>query len=248
MGNLCASGRPAKDDGASPRGRPPQRIASPRESPRTPLTSPRGQTVEVNRFGEYVYEDGGGRYLGAEYKKQRDLARETGDKMGQYAELAEKSWQQGDKQKAHEYSLLKTKMREQMEFRNKQAVDCVLKPQMVLVKGRAVVGAGSSGAAGEKWQYRANKLDCHGLYVKEAEEAAEGFLREWKQRRGELSNDLPKEVQIVLGKGEHSDNHRSKLRPAIKGWLRRNGYHFREDVVMSPRGGNVNHGAIIVPV
>ncbi|KAI9637000.1 uncharacterized protein MKK02DRAFT_45710 [Dioszegia hungarica] len=57
-------------------------------------------------------------------------------------------------------------------------------------------------------------LDLHGLYVKEAIERTESAIRE-AQGRGDT------EMQIIVGKGLHSQGHVAKIKPAVEDLMRR---------------------------
>jgi DNA-nicking Smr family endonuclease len=57
-------------------------------------------------------------------------------------------------------------------------------------------------------------LDLHGLYVKEAIERTENAIRE-AQGRGDA------EMQIIVGKGLHSQGHVAKIKPAVEDLMRR---------------------------
>ncbi|CAD7933803.1 unnamed protein product [Amoebophrya sp. A120] len=182
----------------------------------------------------YVYTDDNSRYLGQEYEKNRHFAQLAGDAMGQYAQKSQEQWRKGDKKAAKELSLLKEEKRKEMEHYNRQAVAVVLRPQMLPSDGT---------------KFRSNKLDLHGLYVKEAEGVVEQFLREFSKEQNTRWHELErKEVMIVVGEGQHSDFNKAKLRPAIKRLLTRKGYNFHEDVMFSPRGATKNYGALVVSV
>ncbi|KAH9952986.1 hypothetical protein BC827DRAFT_1147347, partial [Russula dissimulans] len=53
------------------------------------------------------------------------------------------------------------------------------------------------------------EVDLHGLYVKEAIAHANKSIAE-ARARGD------KEIRLIVGKGNHSENHMAKIKPAIE--------------------------------
>ncbi|KAG2486502.1 hypothetical protein HYH03_014804 [Edaphochlamys debaryana] len=68
------------------------------------------------------------------------------------------------------------------------------------------------------------QLDLHGLRVGEAVEAVERALEAARRDGG------PQRLVLIVGKGLHSPDGQSKLRPAIEGLVRRQGVHVRAGV------------------
>ncbi|CAD7933588.1 unnamed protein product [Amoebophrya sp. A25] len=238
MGNLLCCG--SRDD------RTPDNDRG-RKGQRTTLSPDRGErSVTPNRYGQAVYEDTGERYFGDKYEAYRQEAHEAGDKMALYAEQSQQAWQRGDKGKASDYSKELKAARARMEKANCLAAIEVIRPQL---QPRATIGNmpekdESKGdykplvqmLQNSTWRYP--KLDLHGLYVREAEEVLEAFLDTFSKNKTE------KQVCVVFGQGNHSENHRAKIGPAVKGFLRRANLKFADDVTAS--GNHQNRGAVIV--
>ncbi|KAJ9099982.1 hypothetical protein QFC19_005799 [Naganishia cerealis] len=125
----------------------------------------------------------------AHYTSLRTQAREHGNKAHQYFEQSQQAYQSGDGARAHELS---EKGKE--ETRKKDQID----------------------DEAEEWIYRENNtdsppgtIDLHGLYVKEAIDRTEAAIAQ-AQRSGQQG-----ELRFIVGKGNHSDGHKAKIKPAI---------------------------------
>mmetsp|Transcript_30273 Transcript_30273/g.52495 ORF Transcript_30273/g.52495 Transcript_30273/m.52495 type:complete len:97 (+) Transcript_30273:3-293(+) len=70
--------------------------------------------------------------------------------------------------------------------------------------------------------YEKGVIDLHGLYVKEATQVTRDFLEKVKST-GRLS-----EVEIITGRGRHSEGHRAKIKPAIAALLEASNLDFEE--------------------
>lgn len=84
-------------------------------------------------------------------------------------------------------------------------------------------------ARAAKWVYaennkrrRSNTVDLHGLYVAEALEYAQraiGAARESGQAK----------LSLIVGQGQHSENGVAKIKPALEGWLQKQGTAYKPD-------------------
>ena len=76
----------------------------------------------------------------------------------------------------------------------------------------------------QKWK-TTRKLDLHGLHVAEAEAIAFDMIRFF--RKNKPRNGV--EIEIVTGVGNHSNQHKARVRPAIVELLRNEGVHFESE-------------------
>nr|XP_054755912.1 uncharacterized protein LOC129261913 [Lytechinus pictus] len=79
-----------------------------------------------------------------------------------------------------------------------------------------------------KHETGANKLDLHNLHVEEALEALQEVLfeREEKIRRGTPSPGKQRYLEVVTGRGRHSQGGVARLKPAVEKFLEQRGYNF----------------------
>ncbi|KAH3872081.1 NEDD4-binding protein 2-like [Dreissena polymorpha] len=137
--------------------------------------------------------------------RYRQEASEHAKRRNHYFELAKSAFTSGDKQGASTYSKLGHSENGKMRQANKKAADLILKTL-------------------NKSFPKCLTLDLHGLYVSEAL----NFLNEFIEAH---LNEGVDEVQIITGKGNHSDNGRPRLRPTIMEHLKKKGFMYTEDKV-----------------
>ena len=138
----------------------------------------------VDASGARVFDDA--------YYDLRALARKEGDAMRARAADAQAAYARGAKADAHKFSEQKNACRARMEDANRRAADAIVAPQ----DARAT-----------------RKLDLHGLYVREAEDATRALVAHFRGKGGAT-------LEIVTGAGHHSKDHHAKIKPAIEALLR----------------------------
>lgn len=74
----------------------------------------------------------------------------------------------------------------------------------------------------------ANTLDLHLLHVSEALSATQAFLKERERVLTTMRGVNQMQVFLITGRGNHSIGGQARLKPAIKDFLRGNGYLFHE--------------------
>lgn len=122
------------------------------------------------------------------YKHYRQEAQRFYDKRTRLSQKSQEAHQRGQKSEAHQLS-------EQLKNALRQAEDCNKKAaQYVFVQNNA--------------DSRGNEIDLHGLYVKEAK---------WilQKRIAEAVRTNQAKLEVIVGKGNHSQNGVAKLKPAI---------------------------------
>ncbi|XP_064636419.1 uncharacterized protein LOC135493227 [Lineus longissimus] len=75
---------------------------------------------------------------------------------------------------------------------------------------------------------KSNTLDLHGLHVSEAIEALEDILTRRQNENAERPDKRKLHLYVVTGRGAHSKGGIARIKPAIVGYLNRNGYRFSE--------------------
>ncbi|KAF8320655.1 DUF1771-domain-containing protein, partial [Clavulina sp. PMI_390] len=123
------------------------------------------------------------------YTGLRDRARKEGDQMAHCFDESHRAYESGDGARAKELSNEGKKHKAEMERLNKEASD---------------------------WIYYQNntdsavdEVDLHGLYVAEAVSRTEAAIQ---KAQSEGKNHL----NIIVGKGLHSQGHVAKIKPAIE--------------------------------
>ncbi|KAL7415353.1 hypothetical protein BDY24DRAFT_382620 [Mrakia frigida] len=147
----------------------------------------------------------------AKYMEMRDRARKEGDSMRDCFEKSKQAYSRGDGGAAHQLS-----EEGKSHQRRKQQID----------------------QEARDWIYYQNNtdsppgtIDLHGLYVKEAVEKSETEIQN-AQQRGDH------EIKFIVGKGNHSASHVSKIKPAIEGLMDK----YNLDARLDPH----NSGVLIV--
>ncbi|EJS41466.1 YPL199C [Saccharomyces arboricola H-6] len=131
-----------------------------------------------------------------EYQRLRKLADEAYKKRDQLSHQSQTAYQQGDKKSAHELSEKSKAQLKIAEDLNMQAAE------YVFVENNA--------------DSSSNEIDLHGLYVKEAL-----FIL---QRRIKFAVDHNEaQLNVIVGKGLHSQNGIAKLKPSIEKFCAENG-------------------------
>ncbi|WFD34485.1 Putative ATP-dependent helicase IRC3 [Malassezia cuniculi] len=127
------------------------------------------------------------------YKNLRNSARSEGDKMGNAFRASKEAYRNGDGARAKQLSEEGNMHQQRMEQLNAQAAE---------------------------WIYAANNadsppgtIDLHGLYVKEAIAKAEQVLQQAR------AQNYP-QLRIIVGKGIHSKDHVSHIKPAVERLVR----------------------------
>lgn len=123
-----------------------------------------------------------------QYKSLRDQADRLYKKRNELSQLSQRAYQSGDKQKAHSYSIELKKVLNQAESYNRQAAEYVFREN----------NADSA----------SDEIDLHGLFIKEAE---------WilQQRISYAIKTNQPHLKVIVGKGLHSVNGISKMKPAV---------------------------------
>ncbi|KAG8681763.1 hypothetical protein FRC08_015410 [Ceratobasidium sp. 394] len=123
------------------------------------------------------------------YQQLRSRAREEGDAMAKAFNASHVAYETGDGAEAKRLSDEGKRHKAEMERLDKEASDWIFEQ----------VNMDSA----------PDKLDLHGLYVKEAIAKTESAIQA-AQRRGDS------QIKIIVGKGLHSQGHVTKLKPAIE--------------------------------
>lgn len=143
-----------------------------------------------------VVARGNGNFLGQDYnhaedptyKNFRQEAQKWHDKRTELSKRSQDAYNSGDKQAAHQLS-------EQLKEALHKAEECNKKAaQYVFVQNNA--------------DSEGNEIDLHGLYVNEAKWVLQKRIAE-ALRTGQLN------LEVIVGKGNHSANGVAKLKPAI---------------------------------
>ncbi|KAI5965229.1 uncharacterized protein KGF55_001449 [Candida pseudojiufengensis] len=123
-----------------------------------------------------------------QYKQLRSKADELYKKRNQLSQQSQQAYKQGDKQKAHELSEESKKATQEAESYSEKAAEYVFRENNT--------------------DSASDEIDLHGLYVKEAE---------WivKKRINSCIQTNQSHLKVIVGKGLHSSNGISKLKPAI---------------------------------
>ncbi|TIA82075.1 hypothetical protein E3P98_01656 [Wallemia ichthyophaga] len=137
-----------------------------------------------------------------EYTELRDRANAEGDKMGRCFDAASSAYTSGDGGRAKELSNEGKEHKKERSRINKQAADWIFEKNNL--------------------DNRRDEVDLHGLYVKEAMGKVEEAIA-----NARVSNINP--LKVVVGRGTHSKNHVSKMKPAIEGMMRKENLRCRVD-------------------
>ncbi|CAI4052891.1 hypothetical protein SKDZ_16G0780 [Saccharomyces kudriavzevii ZP591] len=131
-----------------------------------------------------------------EYQRLRKLADEAYKKRDQFSHESQTAYQQGDKKSAHDLSEKSKAQLKIAEDLNMQAAE------YVFVENNA--------------DSSSNEIDLHGLYVKEAL-----FIL---QKRIKFATDHNEsQLNVIVGKGLHSQNGIAKLKPSIEEFCAKHG-------------------------
>ncbi|QID88240.1 hypothetical protein GRS66_010949 [Saccharomyces pastorianus] len=131
-----------------------------------------------------------------EYQRLRKLADDAYKKRDQLSHESQTAYQQGDKKSAHELSEKSKAQLKVAEDYNMQAAE------YVFVENNA--------------DSSSNEIDLHGLYVKEAL-----FIL---QKRIKFATDHNEpQLNVIVGKGLHSQNGIAKLKPSIEEYCAKHG-------------------------
>jgi DNA-nicking Smr family endonuclease len=119
----------------------------------------------------------------------REKANEQAGIMKQCFNDSQMAFKSGEKQKAKELSDKGKKAKAEMERFNRSAADAIFKSNNAKVT-------------------EPNTIDLHGLHVDEAIEKVEETIERYKAEK-------KTHLVIIVGVGNHSQNHQAKLKPAI---------------------------------
>lgn len=146
-----------------------------------------------------------------EYKRLRDMANKEYERKKQLSEESQAAYKSGDGAEAKRLSELSQKHADKMDDYNRQAAE---------------------------WVFRANnadsaedEIDLHGLYVKEAISMLQTRI-DAARARGETHLD------VIVGKGNHSQNHVAKIKPAVEDLCRQMNFKYALE--------NGNSGVLVV--
>ena len=137
-----------------------------------------------------------------EYVQMREAANKEGDKMGQCFDKSQEAYKSGDGSSAKEYSTQGNKHKEERNRLNKQAADWIFEKNNL--------------------DNKRDEVDLHGLYVREAVDKTEEAIR--NARRSGINP-----LKVVVGRGTHSKNHVSKMKPAIEDLMRKENLRCKVD-------------------
>lgn len=139
------------------------------------------------------------KYVTDAVRKLRSQADEYHQKVVKCATESQQAYKKGDKKKAHELSEEKKKWQTKQNHANKDAAAAILQAQ--------------------KWQ-TTGEIDLHGLYLEEAMDATQSFLKHWSKASSRGT------VIIITGAGHHSENHKAVIRPEVEKLLRKENLQF----------------------
>ncbi|KZV74399.1 DUF1771-domain-containing protein [Peniophora sp. CONT] len=123
------------------------------------------------------------------YTDLRDRARKEGDAMARAFDASHKAYESGEKARAKELSNEGHAHQAEMEKLNREASEWIFREN------------NTDSQPGE--------IDLHGLFVKESIEYTDRAIVE-AQQRGDS------EIQLIVGKGIHSQGGHAKIKPAIE--------------------------------
>ncbi|CAH2355025.1 smr domain-containing protein [[Candida] railenensis] len=138
----------------------------------------------------------------SDYKRLRSQADQLYQKRQKLSSQSQQAYKSGDKQKAHELSEQAKKILAEAEGYNRQAAEYVFREN----------NADSAG----------DEIDLHGLYVKEAE-----YILQNRLVAAIGSNQT--HLNVIVGKGLHSQGGIAKLKPAIDQLCDESGLRHRID-------------------
>jgi len=116
------------------------------------------------------------------------------DKVVQCAKGSQEAWKKGEKGQAHTLSEEKKGWQKKKDEENRRAAKLILDPQ--------------------KWQ-TSEEIDLHGLYLDEALDATQAFLKHWSKKASGKNI-----VLIITGAGHHSENNKAVIRPKVEEFLK----------------------------
>lgn len=156
----------------------------------------------------HAFDDNNVNAKNPQYRELRNRARSEGDKMSHCFNTSQSAYKHGDGAKAKQLSEEGNYHKHQMEQLNAQAA---------------------------QWIYAANNadsppgtIDVHGLYVKEALAKVDEVIAQAQ------AQNFP-QLRIIVGKGIHSKDHVSHIRPAVEDLLRK----YNVAAHIDPKNGGV---------
>ena len=155
----------------------------------------------LTQLGSGAFNHGPSSSAEQEYDRLRDLARKEQGQHQHYAAEASQAYQRGDGAKAHEMSVQSKKHAAQADTYNKQASEYIFRENNSMGK-----------VAGDT-------IDLHGQYVEEAEQILEQRIRYAKQQ-GQTH------LHVIVGKGNHSQDHIQKIKPRVEQICRELGLQY----------------------
>ncbi|KAK9453906.1 hypothetical protein V1511DRAFT_503553 [Dipodascopsis uninucleata] len=137
-----------------------------------------------------------------EYKRLRDLANTEFKARSRYYDEAHAAYERGDGAEAKRLSEKAKEHAKKMDDYNAQAAVYVFRAN----------NADSDG----------DEIDLHGLYVKEAEEYLTQRIAACKQRN-------ESHLEVIVGKGNHSNGGVAKIKPAVEQLCKEHGFAYSLD-------------------
>lgn len=135
-----------------------------------------------------------------QYKSLRAEAEREYNSYRRLSEQASKAYKEGDKSEASDLS-------EQAKAHQRKGEDLNIQAA--------------------QWVFRANnadsgpdEIDLHGLFVKESLSALDARVNAARNQHEQI-------LKVITGKGLHSENHQSKLKPAVEDYCRKNNLKYR---------------------
>ncbi|KAI9823759.1 MAG: hypothetical protein M1832_002316 [Thelocarpon impressellum] len=176
----------------------------------------------MTRLGGRAINHSHGDDAEAEYDRLRDLARHERDKRGQCFDKAHQAYERGDGQAAHQFSEEGKRHGASMEQYNRQASEFIFRENNA--EGRVA----------------ADTIDLHGQFVEEAEDILEARIKT-AQRQGQMH------LHVIVGRGNHSENHVQKIKPRVEQVCRELGLQYTTEANAGRIYVNLSGGAANMP-
>ena len=138
----------------------------------------------------------------AEYDRLRNLARQEISKKQSIGAQAHQAYESGDGARAHDLSEQAKRHGAQADAYNKQASDYIFRANNANVPG--------------------DTIDLHGQYVEEAERILSVRIRS-------AQSQSQSHLHVIVGKGNHSEDHVQKIKPAVEKLCNELGLSYRTE-------------------
>jgi len=158
----------------------------------------------------------------AEYDRLRDLARQEAGKRSSCLDRAHQAYESGDGAAAHQLSEEGKAHAAKMDNYNKQASDYIFREN------------NATGRVAD------DTIDLHGQFVKEAEEILEQRIR-YAQQNGQTH------LHVIVGKGNHSENHIQKIKPRVEQICQELGLQYATEANAGRMYINLQGGPAVMP-